>query len=101
MATAQWVVVTAGKDAVLVTTAGRAYRLIPPTVENPVNPIGCGDALAAGMSAAIERGAEVIDAVRHGMAAAADRLRLLLPGRLDAAQVETIAQRIKAIRIDA
>jgi tagatose 6-phosphate kinase len=97
---AQWVVVSAGKDAVLATSAEGAYRLVPPAVEKVVNPIGCGDALAAGIAVAIERGADVIDAVRYGMAAAADRLRLLLPGRVDGLQVEGIAQRIKAVRVD-
>lgn len=97
---AQWVVVSAGKDAVLATNGEEVYRLFPPAVEKVVNPIGCGDALAAGMAVAIERGAEVIDAVRYGMAAAADRLRLLLPGRLDPLQVEQIARRISAMRVD-
>lgn len=96
---AQWVVVTAGKDAVLATSAGHAYRLLPPKIENIINPIGCGDALAAGMAVAIERGAEVIDAVRYGMAAAADRLRLLLPGRLDPRLVDDMARGIVAQRI--
>ncbi len=96
---AQWVVVTAGKEAVFVTSADQAFRLIPPRVENVVNPIGCGDAFAAGMAVAIERGAEVIDAVRYGMAAAADRLRVLLPSRLDPANVERIASQIHAARI--
>ena len=51
-------------------SADQAFRLIPPRMENVVNPIGCGDALAAGMAVAIERGADVIEAVRYGMAAA-------------------------------
>jgi 1-phosphofructokinase family hexose kinase len=96
---AQWVVVTAGKDAVLVTSIERAYRLIPPRVETVVNPIGCGDALAAGTAVAIERGADVIDAVRYGMAAAADRLRVVLPSRLDSTNVDQIARRIAAIEL--
>jgi tagatose 6-phosphate kinase len=96
---AQWVVVTAGKDAVLVTSIKQGYRLIPPRVETVINPIGCGDALAAGLTVAIERGAEVIDAVRYGMAAAADRLRVVLPSRLDSANVDQIAQRIAAVEL--
>ena len=96
---AQWVVVTSGKDAVWVTSAAETLRLLPPAVANVVNPIGCGDALAAGLAVAIERGDTVTDAVRHGMAAAADRLRLLLPGRLDPMRVSAIAARISFERL--
>ena len=93
---AQWVVVTAGKGAVWVTSAGETYRLVPPTVAVVENGIGCGDALAAGMARAVERGDSVIDAVRFGMAAAADRLSHLLPGRLDPNRVASITQTIHA-----
>ena len=96
---AQWVVVTSGKDALWVSSTDEVYRLVPPTVDVAENPIGCGDALAAGLAVAIERGAEIIDAVRYGAAAAADRLRLLLPGRLDPAHVEQIAFRVEAQRL--
>jgi tagatose 6-phosphate kinase len=93
---AQWVVVTAGKSAVWVTSAGETYHLVPPAVAVVANPIGCGDALAAGMACAIECGDSVIDAVRYGMAAAADRLSHLLPGRLDPNRVASIAELIRA-----
>ncbi len=96
---AQWVVSSAGKEALLVVSTQEAYRLVPCRVENVVNPIGCGDALAAGMAVAIERGGTVVEAVRYGMAAAADRLRLLLPGRMDPARVSHLATRIAIERL--
>ncbi len=96
---AQWVVVSDGKRAVWVAGDEGVFRLQPPTVENVVNPIGCGDALAAGMAVAIDRGDPVLDAVRYGMAAAADRLRLLLPGRVDPARTGAIAEKIAVERV--
>ncbi|MBI2825350.1 MAG: bifunctional hydroxymethylpyrimidine kinase/phosphomethylpyrimidine kinase [Planctomycetia bacterium] len=93
---AEWVVVTGGKKPVWVTSHDATFRIVPPPVERMVNPIGCGDALAAGLAWGIERGLPVIDSVRLGMAAAANRLEQLLPGRLAAARVEQIASRIVA-----
>ena len=93
---AQWVVVTSGKQAVWVSSSDRVYRLVPPPVDVVTNPIGCGDALAAGLAAALARDEIVIDAVRYGMAAAADRLRSLLPGRLDPTRIAAIATQIHA-----
>ena len=48
-----------------------------------VNPIGCGDCLAAGIAVALSEGADMVDAVRFGMAAAAQNATDLLPARLD------------------
>jgi len=96
---AQWVVVTAGKEALLVSSSQEAFRVLPLKVDSAVNPIGCGDALAAGVAVAIERGESVVEAVRYGVAAAADRLRLLLPGRMDPARVAQLAERISIERL--
>ena len=68
----------------------------PPKVQ-AVNPIGCGDCLAAGLALAIARGGDVLEGVRTGMAAAADNVVQLLPARLDAARVTALAGRIEAI----
>ncbi len=71
---AQWVVVTQGPHAVLVSSSEHAYRLVPPRVEEVVNPIGCGDCLAAGIAWATRRGDAIVDAVRFGIGAAGDNL---------------------------
>ncbi|MHB1038213.1 MAG: 1-phosphofructokinase family hexose kinase [Pirellulales bacterium] len=90
---ATWVVVTHGRDAVWVSSKTRMYRLRPPAVE-AVNPIGCGDALAAGTAWALGQGRDPIEAVRFGMAAAAENLRQLLPCRLDPTRVAARAQTV-------
>lgn len=91
---AEWVVVSQGKDALWVSSAGRVFRAEPPRV-NVVNPIGSGDCLAAGIAWALDAGCPMPDAVRMGMAAAADNVRQLLPARLDARRVEELAAGIR------
>ena len=96
---AQGVVVTQGKDAVWVVEGADAWELTPPEVPLVVNPIGSGDCLAAGLAAGLQRGLPLVEAVRFGMAAAADNLPQLLPARLDPARVQRLAERIGCVRI--
>jgi tagatose 6-phosphate kinase len=84
---AQWALITQGKQAVWLTSQETTHRLLPPKVNQVVNPIGCGDALAAAVAWALARGADPLLAARTGLAAAAERLGQLLPGRLDPQRV--------------
>jgi 1-phosphofructokinase family hexose kinase len=79
---AEWIVVTNGSGDVLGTSARESYRWTPVRVPT-VNPIGCGDCLAAGVAVALSEGRDVPAAVAFGIAAAADNAAQLLPGRLD------------------
>ncbi|HVX12117.1 MAG TPA: PfkB family carbohydrate kinase [Pirellulales bacterium] len=81
---AEWVVVTAGKQAVWAGSAEGVFRLNPLRVERVVNPIGCGDCLAAGLAWGLAAGREPLDSLAIGIAAAAQNAAQLLPGRLDA-----------------
>ena len=92
---AQWVVVTQGAGPVWLTSISETYRLQPPPVDKVVNPIGSGDALAAGIAWAIRDGRKMIDAVRFGIAAAAENLRRLETGRLDARRVREQAEIVR------
>lgn len=87
---ATWVVISQGKDAVWISSADSVYRAQPLQVD-VVNPIGCGDCLAAGIAWAIAAGHDMPDAVRYGIAAAAENARQLLPARLDRMRVEQLA----------
>jgi 1-phosphofructokinase family hexose kinase len=89
---AQWVVVTQGPGPVWISSANELLRFTPPPVAAIVNPIGCGDALAAGIAWQIRAGGSVPDAVALGMAAAAENLASLLPCRLDGPSVHRRAQ---------
>lgn len=93
---AQWVVVTDGAGPVRVLGEGSVRTLRPPKAK-PVNPIGCGDCLAAGIALTIAKGGDVLEGVRTGMAAATDNLTRLLPARLDPARVARLTQDVKEI----
>jgi 1-phosphofructokinase family hexose kinase len=91
---AQWVVITEGAKAVWVSSTDHVYRLVPPRIEEVVNPIGCGDSLAAGIAWATRRGDSIVDAVRLGIGAAGDNLGKMLPCRLELKRVEELADRV-------
>ncbi len=93
---AQGVIVTEGKHAVLLMEGDQLWELTPLAVTPIVNPIGCGDCLAAGVAWGLARGESLVDAVRLGMAAAADNVMQLLPARLARERVETLCANIAA-----
>jgi tagatose 6-phosphate kinase len=93
---AQAVIVTHGKGSVWVMEGRDTWELMPPEIAPIANPIGCGDCLAAGVAWGLARGDTLLDAVRLGMAAAADNLTQLLPARLSVARVASIQRRIAA-----
>jgi sugar/nucleoside kinase (ribokinase family) len=64
-----------------------------------VNPIGCGDCLAAGIAWGLYQGREPLASIALGMAAAAENLPALLPARINPARVEPLASTIRAERI--
>lgn len=83
---AEWVVVTQGAGPVWARSATELWRADPPPAR-PVNPIGCGDCLAAGTAWALSEGRPMPEALAFGLAAAADSLRGLRPGDVDRARV--------------
>ena len=93
---ARWVVITDGPHAVWLTSRTETYRFLPPEVppSEVVNPIGCGDSMAATLAWAIRDGVAMPDAVRLGIAASVDNLRQLLPCRLAPDRVREIAKAI-------
>ncbi len=91
---AVWVVVTQGAKPVWVSSVDQLFLLQPPHVE-VVNPIGCGDCLAAGIAWGLSAGWDVVDAVRLGMAAAADNASQLLPARLVGSRVVSLFHEIE------
>lgn len=92
---AQWVLVTHGAGPAWLTSQEQVMRLYPPVANTVVNPIGCGDAIAAGVAVATERGADIVEAVRYGMAAAHANLQQLLPCRFDTSHLNTVAASIR------
>jgi fructose-1-phosphate kinase PfkB-like protein len=77
-------ILTRGPRPTLYVAEGAVHRLPPPPVHPVVNPIGCGDAFAAGLTAALLRGAPLAAAIAQGHDCAARNAALLRPGRLRA-----------------
>jgi len=90
---AEWVVVSAGKDRLWAMSSGGLWGLRPARVPT-VNPIGCGDCLAAGIAWAADQGETMVEAIRFGMGAAAENARQLLPSRLNLQEVRRRAQEV-------
>jgi 1-phosphofructokinase family hexose kinase len=80
---AKWVVVTEGKRVVWAASAGGVWRLRPLVVERVVNPIGCGDCLAAGLAWGLSTDRELLESLAIGIAAAAQNAAQLLPARVN------------------
>lgn len=91
---AQNIIVTQGRGTVWMASRQGMHTAQPPGLR-VVNPIGSGDCLAAGVAWALQSGEQLPDALRYGLAAAADNVGQLLPARLDANRVSTIARGIE------
>nr|VFJ62322.1 MAG: tagatose 6-phosphate kinase [Candidatus Kentron sp. FW] len=108
---AGWVVVTDGQGPIRVSSATEIYRIQPADIETTrvINPIGSGDAMAGTIAREIANGMRngtieteifIPDAVRRGVAAAAQNVRQLLPCRLDPSGLETEATTIRIERLE-
>lgn len=98
---ARWVVVTDGPDSVWMTGHAEVHRFQPPEVprEEVVNPIGCGDSMAAALAWATCEGVPMPQAVCLGIAASVDNLRHLLPCRLNPGRIRKTAGEIRFERV--
>ncbi|MFN0198309.1 MAG: 1-phosphofructokinase family hexose kinase [Planctomycetaceae bacterium] len=93
---AQWVLITQGSGNVLLSSAKEQLRFQSLSVP-VVNPIGCGDCLAAGLAFGLDRGMTLPDAVKLGIAAAAENTRELLPSRLNLGRVQELARTVRIL----
>lgn len=89
---AKWVVVSDGPRPVVVVGPIGVYVIEPSSAEKIVNPIGCGDALTAGIAIglATEELNPVLQGTKLGVACSLANLEQLLPCRLDPARVEEL-----------
>lgn len=92
---ATWVAVTDGPRPVSVVGPEGRFRLFPPQLDSVENPIGSGDCLAAGFAVARGEGCSPVDALRYGIACAADNCRSLFAGRLDRERVAAWVSQIR------
>ena len=89
------VVTAAAAGAAVATATERAFVTAP--YAEVRNPIGAGDVLTSALAAALERGADVLEATREGVAAAAASVEAPTAGVLDPARM---AQLLAATHLD-
>lgn len=95
---AQRVVVTAGREPVLAFDGKDFWRIITPQVR-VVNPIGSGDAFAAGLVSRLLRGDDLGEACRWGSAAGSANALTPMAGEVNRPDVEQLAPGIEVKKI--
>jgi 1-phosphofructokinase family hexose kinase len=88
-------IVTAAAAGAAVAWDGDPVWLPAPRVQAR-NPIGAGDVLASGVAAALEHGADVLEAAREGVAAAAASVEAPKAGELDRRRMAELLARMAA-----
>lgn len=96
---AQNVLVTDGGGEAQFWTPREHYRLLPPAI-NPVNPIGSGDAVAAGIAMALLEGKPMIEAVRFGIACGSANALTPLAGHVEPETAARLMPLVKVERAD-
>ena len=91
--------VTAGPDRAYLLVEGRFYAFRPPTVQ-AVNPIGSGDAVAAGIALATLQGKNLIEAVRFGIACGTANALTELAGNVRPEDVERLWPLVKVEEVE-
>jgi tagatose 6-phosphate kinase len=94
---ARWAIVSNGRHPLWASFEGNAWIFHPPRI-SAVNPIASGDCLAAGLAWAVDSGMDMLEAIRFGMAAAAENAAALLPSRLD---LRRVRERMGEVRFEA
>jgi fructose-1-phosphate kinase PfkB-like protein len=82
-------IVTFGERGALLTSDGDAWRVTPPRISK-VNPIGAGDAFAAGYLKAVMDGRSPEDALRFAAAVAASDASTLEPGCIVPSELDSL-----------
>ncbi|MBX3441677.1 MAG: 1-phosphofructokinase family hexose kinase [Planctomyces sp.] len=91
---AEWVLVTQGGEPAWLASERDLHRIRPPRGLRVVNPIGCGDCVAAGVACGLSRNLDPVECVRLGMAAAAANLEQMSSARFDALRVRELAAQV-------
>lgn len=96
---ARWVIVTQGAGDVWLTSKTQTHRFRPPKIEQLVNPIASGDAMAAAIAWGVINGKSMPESVCLGIAAAGQNARDLLPCRLNPATLPSDAAKVIRTKI--
>jgi tagatose 6-phosphate kinase len=91
---AEWMVITDGSREVVARHGRERFVFRPPRVK-PVNTIGSGDAMLAGIAVALERGERMPTAIRFGIACGAANALTELPGFLHPGDVKRLWRKVR------
>jgi tagatose 6-phosphate kinase len=92
---AMWIVVTDGPHDTHVTNGTEFWRIASPSIK-VVNPIGSGDAFAAGLAAGLRRGLNVPDACALGVVCAAANAMTAHAGHVNKDDIACLANVVRA-----
>jgi 1-phosphofructokinase family hexose kinase len=90
---ARAVVVTDGPRETLLVTADDVVRVATPKV-TAVNPIGCGDCVAATLAIGILHGRPLVESLSHAAAVAADNATRMLPADVNRERIAALRSRV-------
>jgi len=90
---AQHVVVTHGAAGAWLVTGEQVWHCQPPRIK-PVNPIGSGDAVTAGICRQLEQGKSLPEAVRYGVACGAANALTLIAGTVRLPDVRRLFRQV-------
>ena len=92
---AQNVVITHGAAGAWLVTGEQVWHCQPPRI-TPVNPIGSGDAVTAGICRQLEQGKTMPEAVRYGVACGAANALTLIAGTVRMPDVRRLFRQVKS-----
>jgi tagatose 6-phosphate kinase len=97
---ARWVLVTNGGEPAWLTSEDEMWQVRPPGDVQLVNPIGCGDSVAAGIAVGLAEQKSVQECVSLGFGAAAANLERMECARFESRRARELATRAVWQRIE-
>lgn len=92
------VVVSLGRDGALVAYEGEYYKVVPPAIE-AVNPVGCGDAMVAGMVAGLSANLAIEETLALSTAAAAANALERQAGCVSLDTIDVLRKKVRIWRL--
>ncbi|WML49083.1 1-phosphofructokinase [Neobacillus sp. PS3-34] len=93
-----FVVVSLGSKGVIVSAEGNAYRASPPIID-PVNPVGSGDSLVAGIAAGLHLKLKIEDIIKMGIAAGTANALESIAGSINLSKYKQLLNDVKVKQI--
>jgi fructose-1-phosphate kinase PfkB-like protein len=97
---AKWVLVTNGGERAWLTSSEETWQVGPPADVSLVNPIGCGDSVAAGIAVGVAEQRSIQECVALGFGAAAANLERMECARFPEPRARELASRTSWQRIE-